>query len=271
MNRDRRGFTIVELLIVAVLGTLVVGATYQVLLTNQRTYTAQNAQIQSQQTVRAGLDVLFGELRELSRSGGDIQAFGGDSLKVRAMRKFGLACAVNVGAGTIDVRKYSSWIEVNDSVVIYAENNTNSLSDDRWIKGQVSARDTTVLCGGQAAQRLTIPIIASAASSGSPRDTVRTGASLRTYTHYTYGLYTIDGQPYLGRKNAGSSTATALVGPLKSATGLAFRYLDTLNAVTTTLANIAQIEVTLRTSTLVRGPNGGFVADSIKTRISLRN
>ena len=45
MNRTRAGFTIVELLVVTVLGALVVAATYQVLLTNQRTYTAQNAQI----------------------------------------------------------------------------------------------------------------------------------------------------------------------------------------------------------------------------------
>jgi prepilin-type N-terminal cleavage/methylation domain-containing protein len=271
MNRNRSGFTIVELLVVAVLGSLVVAATYQVLLTNQRTYTAQNAQIQSQQTVRAGLDVLFGELRELSRTGSDIQAFGGDSLKVRAMRKFGLACAVNVGAGTIDVRKYGTWIEVGDSVVIYAENTTASASDDRWIRGRVTGRDTTVLCNGAAAQRLTVPMITTAATSSSPRDTVRVGASLRSYTHYTYGLYTIDGQPYLGRKDAGSTTPVALVGPLRSGTGLAFRYLDTLNAVTTTAGNIAQIEVTLRTSSTIRGPNGGYVADSVKTRITLRN
>jgi prepilin-type N-terminal cleavage/methylation domain-containing protein len=271
MNQSRSGFTIVEMLVVTVLGALVVAATYQVLLTNQRTYTAQNVQIQSQQTVRAGLDVLFGELRELSRTGTDIQAFGGDSLKVRAMRKFGLACAVNLTLGTIDVRKYGNWIEVGDSVVIYAENTTASAADDRWIKGRVLGRDTTALCSGAAAQRLTIPQLITAATTNNPPDTVRAGASIRTYTHYTYGLYTIDGQPYLGRKDSGSSTAVALVGPLQSGTGLAFRFLDTMNTVTTTLANIAQIEVTLRTTSTVRGPNGGYVADSVKTRITLRN
>ena len=270
MKRTRGGFTIVEMLVVTVLGALVVAATYQVLLTNQRTYTAQNVQIQSQQTVRAGLDVLFAELRELSRTGTDIQAFGSDSLRVRAMRKFGLACAVDIPAGTITVRKYGSWIETGDSVVMYAENTTASADDDDWIRGRVSARDTTVLCGGEPAQVLTVPAIQSAASA-SPPDTIREGSSIRTYTHYTYGLYTIDGQPYLGRKDAGSSTPVALVGPLRSSTGLAFRYLDTMNTVTTTLANIAQIEVTLRTTSTVRGPNGGYVQDSVKTRITLRN
>src|SRR5690606_3944729 len=94
MNRRRGGLTIVELLVVAVLGALVVTAAYQVLITNQRTYTAQNAQIQGQQTVRAGLDVLFGELRELSRAGGDVLAIASDSVKVRAGRNFGLVCGV---------------------------------------------------------------------------------------------------------------------------------------------------------------------------------
>ena len=268
--RKRGGFTIIELLVVVVLGALVVAATYQVLLTNQRTYTAQNAQIQSQQTVRAGLDVLFGELRELSRLGGDIQAFGSDSLRVRTLRRFGLVCAVDIPNGRLDVRKVGTWFEVNDSVVIYAENQQNSATDDRWIKGRVTARDTTVLCGTTPAQRLTIPVVTSAAS-GSPVDTVRVGSNLRSYVHYTYGLYTIDGAPYLGRKESSGGTPVALVGPLRSGTGLAFRYLDTLNAVTTTLANIAQVEVTLRTLSSVRGPNGQFVADSIVTRIFIRN
>jgi prepilin-type N-terminal cleavage/methylation domain-containing protein len=270
MTHKRGGFTLVELLVVAVLGALVVAATYQVLLTNQRTYTAQNAQIQSQQTVRAGLEVLSGELRELSRLGSDIQAFGSDSLKVRALRRFGLVCGVNLASGALDVRKVGQWFDVGDSVVVYAENRENSAADDTWFRGRISARDTTINCGTEPAQRLTIPAV-SAAAGATPPDTVRVGSNLRSYTHYTYGLYTIDGAPYLGRKDAGSGTPIALVGPLRSGTGLAFRYLDTLNTVTSTLAQIAQIEVTLRTLTSVRGPNGQFVADSIVTRIYIRN
>ena len=46
MNRDRRGFTLTELIVVTVLGALLIMAALQVLITNQRTYTAQSAQIQ---------------------------------------------------------------------------------------------------------------------------------------------------------------------------------------------------------------------------------
>ena len=56
---DRRGFTLVELMIVAVVGAMVVGATYQIMLSSQRALTIQTAQVQGQQTVRAGLDILF--------------------------------------------------------------------------------------------------------------------------------------------------------------------------------------------------------------------
>ena len=267
--KNRSGFTLVELLIVTVLGALVVAAAYQVLLVNQRTYTAQNAQIQGQQTVRAGLDVLFGELRELSRSGSDIRAFSSDTLKVRAGRNFGLVCAVNLATGALDVRKVGSWFAEDDSVVAYAENREATSTDDDWIYGQITARDTTITCNGQAAQRITVPQVATAAAA-SPPDTVRVGANVRSYTYYTYGLFTFDGEPYLGRKDAAGNSAP-LVGPLRSTSGLAFRYLDTMGTVTTTATDIAQIEVALRTLSGARGPSGELVADSVTTRIYVRN
>jgi prepilin-type N-terminal cleavage/methylation domain-containing protein len=265
--RKRAGFTIVELLIVAVLGSLVAGAAYQVLLVNQRTYTAQNAQIQGQQNVRAGLDVLFGELREVSRVGGDVVSIGTDSIRVRVGRNFGLVCAVNLAGGTLDVRKVGSWFGVGDSVVIYSETSTTTTSDDDWILGKVTARDTTFSCSGQQAQRLTIPAVTSAAAAN---DTIKVGGNVRSFTHYRYGLYTYDGQPYLGRKDS-TNTISPLVGPLKSTDGVAFRYLDSTGAVTATKTNISQIEVTLRTLSSARGPKGNLVADSATTRIYLRN
>ena len=265
--KKRAGFTLIELLIVTVLGSLVVMAAYQVLLVNQRTYTAQNAQIQGQQTVRAGLDVLFGELREISRSGSDIITFTADSLKVRAGRSFGLVCAADLTNGTLDVRQVGSWFGAGDSVVVYAENQTTTTDDDEWIIGKVSARDTTVTCGSARAQRLTIPAVATAAAAA---DTIRVGANVRSFTHYRYGLYTVDGEPYLARVDS-TNTVAPLVGPVKSSGGVAFRYLDSTGTVTTTKANISQIEVTLRTLSNARGPNGELVADSATTRIYLRN
>ena len=73
---DNSGFTLVELIIVAVLGAVVVGATYEIMLSSQKAYTVQTAQIQGQQTVRSGIAILFSELREMSRAEGDILTMG---------------------------------------------------------------------------------------------------------------------------------------------------------------------------------------------------
>lgn len=266
--RRAEGFTLVELLVVAVVGAMVVAATYQVLLVNQRTYTAQNAQIEGQQTVRAGLDVLFSELRELSTDG-DILGFGSDSLRVRVMRRFGLVCAVNLAGSTIDVVKVGQWFEENEAVAVFAENALNNVNDDAWLSGSITARDTTQSCSGRPAQRLTVAVVATAALA-SPPDSVRVGAPVRSREVYTYGLYTIDGEAYLARREPGLAPQP-LVGPLRPNDGLQFAYYDTLGAVATTAADIAQVQVTLRTLSQVTGPDGRLMADSISTRIYARN
>ena len=108
---DRGGFTLVELLIVAVLGVIVVGATYQMILTSQRAYTTQTAQLQGQQTVRAGIDILFAELRELSGVEGDILEMNPDRIEIRAMRAFGLVCDVNPTGSPIRVKKIGRYFQ----------------------------------------------------------------------------------------------------------------------------------------------------------------
>ena len=93
---DRRGFSLVELVIVALLGSLMVMTAYQVLITNQQTYRVQNSKVQAQQSTRAAMDVLFGELREVSSKGADIVSFAADEIEFRAMRTIGAVCDVDM-------------------------------------------------------------------------------------------------------------------------------------------------------------------------------
>ena len=265
-RRDRSGFTLTELLVAAVVGSLVLGATYQVFMVNQRTYTANTAQVQSQQTVRAGLDVLFGELRELSAQEGDVIAFGADSLKVRVMRRFGAVCNVGLLGATIDVIRVGEWFDVKDSVVVFLDTNPATTADDAFVTGWVTGRDTTLACSGNSAQRLTVPEVTTAWGLG---QLVQPGAPVRSYTHYTYGLFDVDGEPYLARKEG--ATVVPLVGPVRANDGVEFVYYDSLGAVATTATDIDQVEVTLRTLTSVRGPDGNLIADSVSTRVHTRN
>lgn len=264
-TQDRRGFTLIELLIVSVLGAFLVAITYQVLITNQRTYTLQNAQTQSQQDIRAGMNVLFGELRELSMLESDILAMTPTRVAIRAGRTFGLVCAVDPAGSPVRVKRMGKWFDTGDSIFVVAENDTLRSRDDTILSGLVTAVDTTQTCSGtDEAQLVTVPALIPALAA----DTVRPGAPMRAYTTYVYGMYALGGQNFFAR--ASTSTIDPLVGPLPEA-GVRFVYLDSLGVVTTNRAAVAQIEVTIRTISEVTDDAGDFVRDSLTTRIHLRN
>ena len=265
MVGDKRGFTLVELITVAVLGALVVGATYEIMLSSQRAHTMQTAQVQGQQTVRAGIDILFAELREMSRAEGDILTMGSDRVEVRAMRAFGLVCSVSASGSPIRVKKIGRFFESGDSIVVLADNDPNISSDDTILSGVVSSIDTTQTCSGaDTAQALTVPALATALAN----DTVLVGAPVRGFTVYTYGLYTLDGDYYLARQSG--TTTEPLVGPL-SPNGVSFIYMDSLGNVTANPTAVSRIDVTLRSRSKVVDKRGVPVADSLTIAIHLRN
>lgn len=268
MTTDRRGFTLTELIIVTVLGALVIAASLQILITNQRTYTAQNAKIQGQQATRAAADILFSELREISAQDGDILAMGSDSLALRVMRNFGVTCAVDLSLGVpiLDVLKVGEHFEVGDSVFVFADNETTTSSDDTWISASVAVVDTTETCGTNEATELTF----TGQMALFTADSVRTGAPVRSFTRYTYGLFSYDGDTYLGRREPGES-ALPLVGPLRASGGVEFTYLDADGNTTSVTTDVRQIVVTMRTASEVMNSLGEMVSDSISGRIYTRN
>lgn len=267
MITGRKGFTLVELIIVTVLGSFVVAATLQVLITNQRTYTAQNARIQAQQATRAGMSVLQGELREISAQGGDILAMGSDSISIRVMNKFGVACAISTAnPPVITALKVGDFFEQYDSVFIFADNNVALSGDDDWISARVTSVDTTATCGTDDATALSF----SGQSALFTADSVRTGAMLRSYRRATYGLTSYNGSTFLGRADS-AGVWSPLVGPLDSINGLEFAFLDQNGATTTTANLVRQITITLRVSTNVLNSLGEYVADSLTARIFTRN
>jgi prepilin-type N-terminal cleavage/methylation domain-containing protein len=264
---DRRGFTLVELLVVVVLGGFLVLSIYQVLITNSRTYAVNNAQILGQQSLRAGLDVLFGELREVSAGEGDLLAMGSDSVTIRTPRAFGLVCATDYTATPprLTVFRIGPPILSGDSVFIFADNDEARASDDNWLTKAVQTSDTTATCSGAPGQELSIPNLAIT------NDTVRVGAGVRAFEVYTYGLYTIDGEPYLGRRPSTASSPDPLVGPLLPGRGVSFRYLDSIGSVTSVDTLVAQIEVVLRYQSDILDSQNRPVRDSIVARVYPRN
>ena len=270
MNAGRRGFTIIEMLVVVVLGGLILLSTFQVLIVNQRTYTAQNAKIEGMQVTRAALDALAGELREINAT--DLVTMGQEQVTLRAQRRFGLVCSVTFGSPpTMTVTKVSDWFENGDSLFVYADNQITTASDDDWILADVTAVDTTATCGGGEAQILTF----SGQQAAFLADTVLAGAPVRAFEHYTYGRFVFSGESWIGHQEPGES-ATPLVGPIPATfapgvPGVEFIYLDSLGVVTATAADVEQIEMRVRTKSDALQASGYQITDSLVTRVYLRN
>jgi len=270
MKRDRRGFTLVELIVVTVLGAVLIAASLQVLVTNQRTYTAQAARIKGQQSTRAALDVLYNELREISAQGGDVLAMTSKSITVRSMRKFGVVCSLTTAnPPVLTVLKVGDWLDQKDSVFVFADNRTATAKDDAWISAVVTSVDTTTACGAEKAQDLHFSGQASRFTQPTG-DSVRVGAPVRNFVRYTYRLITFDGGSYLGRVDP-KGVEDPLVGPLDASNGLEFSYLDTNGNTTATPTDVRQIVVTLRTSSVVVNSVGEPVSDSLTAVIFTRN
>lgn len=267
---NRRGFTLMELMIVATLGSVLVLSAYTVLVTTLRAYTVVGSRVQSQQTVRAGLEVLFAELREVSPSGGDVLAMGPDWVTLRSMTSFGLVCAVTMsGTPRVTVRRDGNVIAPQDSVFILADNDVNKASDDVWLVDRVGTVDTLATCpSGDAAQEISLPGLGTAMTV----DSVRMGAPVRSYTHEWYGLQEWEGEWYLAWRGP-SGSAEPLVGPLRTRSegGLRFEYLDSSGSSTTTAADVAQFVVTLKAAWGATTPQGTPVSDSVVSRVYPRN
>lgn len=268
-SRSEGGFTLVEFLVVAVLGAVVVMSTYQVVISNQRVYAAQQVQIQGQQSTRAGMDVLTGELREVSARGGDLVAMGEQSMSVRVLRAFGHVCETpTLSPATIEVRTTGRQFLAGDSVFIFADNNRRQFWDDVWLEGEVSTVAGGMACpDGAASQLLTLSDMTAAFTN----DEVRVGAPVRAFQHFEYGLYEFGPDWYLGRRAPGASTPDPLVGPLESESGVRFTYLDSDGLETTVPTDVVQIQIALRSASEMRDSRGVQVRDSLVATVYTRN
>lgn len=269
MNRfNQAGFSLPELIIVVTLTGVILAATYGVLVTNQRTYTVQNAQIQSQQTVRAAMEILSTELREVSSNGGDLVSIGDHALRARTLRKLGIICsATNPLGSKIYVRPLGEEFTNTDSIFIFADNNRNLWADDIWLETRVTGVNSHTCDDGSAGQDVNVDL----ATAILQDDLVLIGAPVRTYATYDYYVDTWDedGRWYFFRERAG--TAQPLVGPLRGADGVSFEYLDENENTTTTPTDVAQIRVTVATLSPIRQADGSRLRDSLVAVVHTRN
>jgi hypothetical protein len=216
------------------------------------------------------LEVLFNELREVSPSGGDLLVMGADSVRVRLMRKFSVVCETDFsGQPEVTVLNFPGRrFEDGDSVFVFADNDENNDNDDVWIQANATNVDTTASCPQNSAPASVLRFNGQA--SLFTADSVGLGAPVRSYDRFTFGITTLGGDPYLGRRQNGGAMVP-IVGPIQAGTGLDFVYRDALGNVTATAANVRQIVVTVRTGSGVLNSLGQEVSDSITAWVYTRN
>lgn len=274
MNARSPGFTLVELLVVTLLGALMMAAVYETLVVQQRGYREQVSIVNARQTTRTSLELLATELREISATGADLLVAEQESLTFRAFRKVGIVCN-NVLGTQLDVWVLGERFVPGDTVVAFADDDPGLSDDNSWLFGTVG--DTApATCpsswGSYTAQGLTdMPSLTVSV--------VGLGGAVRAFQPLTYGHYYLGDQWVLGRHARGESPV-ALLGPLAPPErgGLYFRYYDATGAVFTPApadsaerTRVSRIEILVRGSSLGTGRAGEREhLDSLVAQVRLR-
>ena len=296
----RAGFTLPEFLVVVVLLGVLGGVTTRVVMRQQQFYRGATEMM----TVRTNLRELGGilptDLRGLSSVGGDIYAMSDSAIEFRLPAGNSIVCSIGPGRLTMvvpptalvsrsDVTAWLNGPRLGDSLFVYDEGAGPTTSDDTWQLSTLSLAPTAGVCPtssgytgslSEATAALTLTL-ASALNTG-----VVPGSVIRFFRHARYKLF----QPstgsgwYLGYVDCPGGVCGALqavAGPFlpysatASATGLRLVYRDSTDAVTTTRANVARIDITARkqTANTVQMPGGSndYYLDSLVVSVALRN
>jgi prepilin-type N-terminal cleavage/methylation domain-containing protein len=278
---ERRGFTLVEVLIALVIMGVVTGAIYRLLNTNQRLSLAQAEQVSVQSNVRTGSLVVPNELRELNTwlagtaDRNDITVADDDGITYRAMRGLGFVCQAP-GAGATELRlARSNWTGLRapdatrDDLYLFTDGDPYDDDDDTWTQVDVTAVNPSPTACGAGAPGYILTVAAIPA--------VSVNTPVRLFELMRLELYAEDGEWWMGAQSvsAGEIEAQPMLGPL-TGDGFGLEYLDSNGNPTADLTAIKSIRLTVRglTDDLVRAGGSGAMGhpeEELVTQVLLRN
>ena len=212
------GFTVVELLVVSVVGLILVMGVYQLLITQSRTLTRQQETIDARESTRGGAALLAWELKSAAASGGDLYVISQDSVVLRSVRATGVICSWVQASGQSQygLRQTSGAFSgtANDSAMVF------SVADNTW-----AAFDVTSAWTGSNAWTVTPVCFWGDSTTSAPRpeaafqiDTLATLANLEVggpvhlFRRTKYGLSALNGRWWLSRRE-GAGAWEILTGP----------------------------------------------------------
>lgn len=289
-RRNRRGFSLVELIVILALSTIVMGGLTSVLVRQQRFYRGSADLIETRSQIRQAAGIIPSDLRGVSTVGGDLIEISPTSMTFRATIGQAVACVLAANSIIVPplvlskkntLTSFSMTPQAGDTVFVYDDGLLDAASDDDWVAYGITAApgsstlDCAALTGGDASSRYSFSLDAPL----SP--TIQVGAPMRFVRRTQYVLYqATDGSWYLGYcAPACDGAPQPIAGPFLPAgsgtSGVSFTYVNAAGNVTATPAEVAQISIVVRGQTQGVVDMGGYkntyVGDSLRFSVAIRN
>ena len=283
-DRRRRGYTLVELIVVAVIGMVLLTAATQLLISQSAMVRTQREITDARESIRAASNFIASELREISAADGDLYLTTADSVVMRVTVTGGVACSESWSSGErrLGVQHLSGIAPVvaSDSVLAYEQASgswmTFDLSEAWGQSGAWLAAPTgggqSVCFWGDSTTAWPRPQAAVAMSGDSATMAgVTVGSPVRVFRKTTIGLFERDGNWWLGRRVSGAFEL--LAGPMQAPadSGLIVTYLDAAGAPTTTTTDVDRVRVHLRAQSVRTTATGRLATDSTSIVTLLSN
>ena len=274
LHPDRRGFSLIELVVGLVLGVFVLSGVVQMMIVQGRGYRKQREVIDVRETLREAAALLAWDLRQSLVGESPIAAMGPGMVALRSQRGLGTICAKHPLLARYGVWKTGGNIlaGIDDSALVY------QMGRDQWTALKITAVGTPTAMGVTACAwpGARPPDVVVEFAVGAKTDTsyIKVGAPFRSFRRAEYAEFQLNNRWWLGRKIGAATSYDQLTGPLVSpANGLTFAYYDTLGAVTTNPSAVASIAFTLQTESFKNtyvGATYVYQRDSLTTKVALR-
>jgi prepilin-type N-terminal cleavage/methylation domain-containing protein len=274
----RSGFTMLELLLALVVGSVLIASVFGVMINSSKEFRSQRETVDVRETLRGGATLLSGELRNASASRGDLLAISPESLAVRSFQSTGAVCGTSTKRYGISGAAGTFGSGADDSMLVSRTSGTT------WNKAKVTAVWTNpgspyvASCAAWTGTPVP-PMVIELAANVAGADTlgVGVGSVVRGYRKTVYKLVSSSGRWWLARRVGAAGTYDIVTGPLLAsgaAGGLAFAYYDAAGNVTANPAAVARVTITLRAESTRNGPVGATISrrrDSLRATTTLRN
>jgi prepilin-type N-terminal cleavage/methylation domain-containing protein len=261
---NRRGFTLVEIILALTLMLIVSGAIYRLIVASQRITRGQAERVSLQSNVRIGSLAVLSDLRSLNTvSGGslaenDILAMAANSITYRGMRGAGFICEAPTATGVRLARNtffgYRDPQPGRDSLYVFIDGDDKTETDDAWLSLAITGVSTATACPGIIGPGITLTTANTVALVGLP-----SGTPVRIFEVMELKLHEEDGRSWLGARSVSADEPVRpVLGPLVDGNGFNLTYLDAAGGETGDRTAVKSIQV------IIRGISDGAVNAGIE-------